>query len=119
MTGHPEVNEGPAPTSELPTSHSPGIVGLAGMTHVSCGTIGPLCLCLNDGRQHGDASSGLSLRASDADEVAGIHGDCDFDAGAGHWREYGAIFRSQRGPAESAGLPIPGPARRGIWKEPR
>ncbi len=58
------------------------------------------------GRQHGDASSGLALRASDAGEVSGIHDDCDFGAGAGHWREYGAIFRSQRRPAQSAGVPV-------------
>src|SRR5580700_7137860 len=89
------------------------------MTHVSCSTIVPLCPWLKEGRPHGDASSGLAVRASHAGEVTGIHGDCDLDAGAGHWSEYGAILGRQWRPAQSAGVPTPRPARRGIWKESR
>src|ERR1700723_4081057 len=69
------------------------------------------------GRRHGETFSGLALWVADASCVAGVHGDCDFNFGAGDWREYGAIFGGQWCAAESAGLSALRSARGSFWND--
>src|SRR5690348_7158817 len=61
--------------------------------------------------------AGHEIRVADAAEVAGIHGDCGADSGAGHRREHGDFFAhrsnsaAQSARAESAGTRRPALAR--------
>src|SRR5580693_5489486 len=58
-----------------------------------------------------------AIRIADFVEESGVYGDCGVDAGAGHWRQYGTIFRGEWSVAKSTTLSQSGPASCRVFED--